>query len=178
MPYQNRADHMNTVVINNPDIISSRLLSVHNALVNEMIVDVVTSSGMSTGDVFIGYEDRIQEGTWQWADESTENCYSNWNENEPTGDLNDCALYSLASGLWSALPCDLIRRAMYQITTQSAINPGDGSDLHCLALEVPNACEGQCVFIGTIFVLLLLQLHLTRTNNFLPICFQFVETTL
>jgi tetratricopeptide (TPR) repeat protein len=150
MPYQNRADHMNTVVINNPDIISSRLLSVHNALVNEMIVDVVTSSGMSTGDVFIGYEDRIQEGTWQWADESTENCYSNWNENEPTGDLNDCALYSLASGLWSALPCDLIRRAMYQITTQSAINPGDGSDLHCLALEVPNACEvcGDNLIVG------------------------------
>ena len=48
------------------------------------------------GNVWIGYNDRAQEGKWIWTNTGESGTYTNWNKDEPNNDGDqDCAI------LWS-----------------------------------------------------------------------------
>ena len=61
----------------------------------------------SSGDVWLGYTDRAQEGVWVWASSTCSSTYSNWNAGEPNdwGDGEDCG-YVEGGGGWNDEPCD------------------------------------------------------------------------
>ena len=152
MSFQEHAVYANNLQTHIPDIVSAQMLSVHNDLVNEMVASVYFLSGSSTPSfIYLGYSDLEQEGIWQWEDGSANSCFEKWTRTEPDnwGGFEHCMVYATHDGCncWWDHDCGAPFGAMYQITTSSASNP----DLHCLPLDVPNACEGQCEFIWTIF---------------------------
>ncbi|MDY7232787.1 C-type lectin domain-containing protein [Hyalangium rubrum] len=58
----------------------------------------------SAGAVWLGLNDRVIEGAWDWTDGSS--TYTRWAVGEPNNANNeDCAAFSPGTGLWNDLPC-------------------------------------------------------------------------
>ena len=80
---------------------SAHLASVDNGQENTSI----NNSAPPEQKIWIGYNDKQNEGSWVWSDGSAAG-YNNWQGGEPndSGDAEDCAqMYD--SGLWSDSNC-------------------------------------------------------------------------
>eukprot|EP00794_Sanderia_malayensis_P014130 gene14130-biopygen11297 len=83
------------------------LLSTGDWAENQAVVNFVQSTNLA-GDMWIGMNDRRQEGTMEWSDGSPVT-FTNWNEDEPnnTGGNEDCvSMYLNKDGFpWNDAPC-------------------------------------------------------------------------
>ncbi|XP_050725050.1 macrophage mannose receptor 1-like [Eriocheir sinensis] len=71
---------------------------------------------LSIGSAWIGLNDRVEEGTFTWAD-GTKPRYTNWHDREPNnlGVGEDCVeIKSVGRYMWNDLPCDAERRFVCQ----------------------------------------------------------------
>jgi len=91
---------------------NGNLLSVLN---DEMTTYLLSEYGTS-GNSWIGFNDRSVEGQWVWNDDAS-TCYFNWGTNSPSnsGSGEDCAEFlGGESGKWNDKACSTGRWAYYQ----------------------------------------------------------------
>ncbi|MBN2495416.1 MAG: hypothetical protein JXR96_12550, partial [Deltaproteobacteria bacterium] len=85
---------------------NAHLVTIDDATENSMVRDAM--DGVSTGDFWIGYNDRSSEGTWVWDDGSTSS-YHPWSTGEPNGaDAENCAMVQ-GDGHWNDMSCNYDR---------------------------------------------------------------------
>ncbi|MDP6946329.1 MAG: lectin-like protein, partial [Myxococcota bacterium] len=81
------------------------LISIHSQEQQEAIGEAAYAN--YNGHLWIGLNDRLEEGTFAWTDGSPVD-YENWNDNEPNdhGSGEDCGhLYEGNGNKWNDLPC-------------------------------------------------------------------------
>jgi hypothetical protein len=73
--------------------------------INDSVEDQWLRAQQPSGSVWIGYNDRITEGVWGWADGSA-SAYKNWVPGEPNNVNNeDCATTHGSQFGWNDVPC-------------------------------------------------------------------------
>lgn len=74
------------------------LVTINNAAENNFVRSIITE------DVWIGYNDRSNEGNWVWDNGSSS--YTNWSSGEPNNSGNeDCAEMHRSDGRWNDADC-------------------------------------------------------------------------
>ena len=64
---------------------------------------------MSTSNVWMGFSDEQNEGTWQWVDKSIQTSYTYWSNGEPNNYQNeDCAGLLGDTYYWNDYQCSKI----------------------------------------------------------------------
>jgi hypothetical protein len=71
----------------------------------ELNREIFSRAPLDTGNLWIGLNDLITEGTFVWADE-TEVVYTNWYEDHPLGNLYDCVAMDSSSQKWVNEECN------------------------------------------------------------------------
>jgi hypothetical protein len=90
------------------------LVTINNSQENKWLVETFGNLGNGYTSFWIGYNDLVQEGNWEWVGEYSN--YENWNPGEPNNDHGgeDCGTWfnrsaAFAPGLWNDMPCNTER---------------------------------------------------------------------
>jgi large repetitive protein len=86
--------------------VGATLVTINSQAENDAIWQAAVAAGV-TGGVWIGYTDRVTEGTWLWEDGSTAT-FTNWNAGEPSNSScfpsnegEDAAVIQMSNGRWN-----------------------------------------------------------------------------
>ncbi|XP_078251380.1 C-type lectin mannose-binding isoform-like [Rhinoraja longicauda] len=75
--------------------------SEHDTFITNVIAAVIKGNPF----VWIGLNDRCEEGTFTWIDGSPSS-YRHWNRNQPDNQRNEDCGHTHYNGAWNDLPCD------------------------------------------------------------------------
>jgi hypothetical protein len=103
------------------------LVTIDDADENAFVLS--TSQGIESGNVWLGGNDLVTEGTWMW-DDGSDLVYDNWNSGEPndSGSNEDCMEMRSGDGLWNDAVCTRVRTFVCELRCQDwyADEDGDG----------------------------------------------------
>ncbi|XP_051937143.1 galactose-specific lectin nattectin-like [Hippocampus zosterae] len=91
------------------NILGGNLVSIHNALENEVVRHLIMAETGSFTFTWIGLQDKIQDGEYVWTDGSAFD-FEDWGPNRPRVDTNDdCVLINFQGESWTDISCNARR---------------------------------------------------------------------
>ena len=90
-------------------------------------------------NMWIGFSDQAEEGTWRWMDGTNSTVYLHWHDGEPNGDTSENCAHMRSDGEWNDLDCTQRKPFMCKV---AATGDSDGGGSLPTTPSGDEACRG------------------------------------